>query len=67
MRYWEFTNFSRMSLVSSRGDVCLMGDNLYHIYYPKHQNYYPKIEFFGCFGIILAIRLVETFIDCLNS
>jgi len=44
-----------------------MGDNLYHNYYPKHQNYYPKIEFFGRFGEILAIRLVETFNICLNS
>ena len=44
-----------------------MGDNLYQIYYPKHHNDYPKNEFFGRFGEILAIRLVETFNICLNS
>jgi hypothetical protein len=67
MRYWEFTNFLRMSLASSRGEVCLMGDNSNQNYYPKHPNYYPNIEFFGHFGKILAIRLVKTFINCLNS
>jgi hypothetical protein len=60
MRYWKFTIFSRMLLASSRGGVCLMGDNLNHISY-------PNIEFFGSFGKILTIRAVETFILYLNS
>jgi len=62
-----FTNFSRMSPTSSRGEVCPMGDNLYHNYYPKLQYSYPNIEFFGRFGKILAIRLVNTFKICLNT
>jgi len=44
-----------------------MGDNLYHNYYPKLQYSYPNIEFFGRFGKILAIRLVNTFKICLNT
>lgn len=42
------------------GDVCLIADNL-------NPNDYLNIEFFGRFGKILTIRLVETFIIYLNA
>lgn len=60
MKLGDITNLIQTSFASSRGEVCLVVENL-------NGNSYPGIAFFGRFCETSTCRFVETFKNRPNS